>query len=154
MSRKQLSFTQKQIIDTLSSSLSPEDGRGISEGELIALLRKRLHMSQKQLAKRAGLPQSFISKIESGKQEPNLKTLRKLFWALTCELVIVPVVHRSFDEILKKQARKYVEKHFQYVEGTMSLEKQLPDPKFSKAFLEEEVQKLLYSGSSEIWEIE
>lgn len=154
MKEKTLSLTQKQIIDRLSMLLFEEKFEGLDYASIIRLLRKRLHMTQKQLAMRSGVPQSFISRLESGDQEPTLKTLRKLFTSLSCSLVVIPVAHKPFDEVLYKQAKKFAEKNIKYVEGTMSLEKQLPEKQFMKVLLEEETKRLLYSGTSEIWDVE
>ncbi|MCP5506227.1 MAG: helix-turn-helix domain-containing protein [Chlamydiales bacterium] len=154
MAEKTLSLTQKLMIDQLSMLLFDEKFERLDHASIIRLLRKRLHMTQKQLAARSGVPQSFISKLEGGDQEPTLKTLRKLFHALSCSLVVVPIAHEPFDDVLSRQAKKYVKKNIEYVEGTMSLEKQLPDKQFMDALLEDEIKRLLYSGSSEIWDVE
>jgi|JI9StandDraft_1071089.scaffolds.fasta_scaffold415650_1 predicted DNA-binding mobile mystery protein A len=154
MREKTLTLTQKQIIDQLSMLLFDEKLKGLDYASIIRLLRKRLHMTQKQLAARSGIPQSFVSKLESGDQEPTLKTLRKLFKALSCSLVVVPVAQEPFDDVLWRQAKKYAQKNLDYVEGTMSLEKQLPDKQFMEALLEDETKRLLYSKTSQIWDVE
>ena len=40
--------------------------------------RKRCHMTQKELAKKTGIDQSDISKIENGNGNPALSTLKRL----------------------------------------------------------------------------
>ena len=45
-------------------------------------LRRRRQMTQKQLGQAAGIPQSEISRIESGHANPTLATLRTLVRAL------------------------------------------------------------------------
>lgn len=154
MRERTLTLTQKQIIDQLAMLLFDEKLEELDYASIICLLRKRLHMTQKQLAARSGVPQSFISRLESGDQEPTLKTLKKLFSALSCSLVVVPVASKPFDQIIENQARKYARKNIEYVKGTMSLEKQLPDQKFVKVLLEEETRRLVFIGASEIWDIE
>lgn len=57
-------------------------------GELIQLRRHR-QMTQKQLEKVTGIPQSEISRIESGHANPTLATLRVLVRALGGEIQIV-----------------------------------------------------------------
>ena len=52
--------------------------RNLSPGQLIALYRKQLGMSQRDLAKRANIPQASISGIESGGLQPNTKTWEKI----------------------------------------------------------------------------
>jgi DNA-binding XRE family transcriptional regulator len=44
--------------------------------------RKSAGLTQQQLAKRAGIPQETLSRIESGKHSPTLKTLKKIDRAL------------------------------------------------------------------------
>ncbi len=153
MNEKKLTLTQRRVIDHLATLLLNEKLEGLNYASIIRLLRKRLHMTQKQLATRSGVPQSFISKLESGIQEPTLKTLRKLFKVLSCDLVIIPVARESFDAALEKQALKYAKKNLEYVKGTMSLEKQLPDKGFTDALLEEETKRLIYSGTTKIWDL-
>ena len=153
MSEKGLSLTQRRIIDRFVSLLSIEDTQGISNGEIIRLLRKRFFMTQTQLAKRSGLPQSFISKLERGVQKPSLTALKKLFSIFDCSLVVIPIANKDFDAVLEKQAKKYARKIIDYVNGTMSLENQLPDDKFLEALLEEETKKLLFLENSKIWDI-
>ena len=53
-------------------------------------LRGRLCMSQAQLARRSGVEQSQIAKIELGKVSPDLATLRRLYDAMFCDLLVVP----------------------------------------------------------------
>ncbi len=57
-------------------------------GELIKLRRLR-QMTQKQLERATGIPQSEISRIESGHANPTLATLRTLVRALGGEIRII-----------------------------------------------------------------
>lgn len=59
---------------------------------LTALRNARLSkgMTQKDLGKRVGLPQSHVSKIESGGVDPQLSSLIEMARALEMELVLVP----------------------------------------------------------------
>lgn len=50
----------------------------IPNGSLIRRLRKAVGLTQKELAKRAGLSQSLISRIERGNIDPRLSTVRKI----------------------------------------------------------------------------
>lgn len=49
-------------------------------------IRKNRNLSQVELAKLAGVPQSYISELESGISKPGLETLVKLTKALDCKL--------------------------------------------------------------------
>jgi transcriptional regulator with XRE-family HTH domain len=54
-------------------------------GERVAKLRRERQLSQKELAQRVGVHQSFISKMEGGEQtNPNAETLKGLARALGC----------------------------------------------------------------------
>lgn len=54
-------------------------------------LRATLRMSQAQLAHRSGLAQSHIAAIEAGRGDVQLGTLRRLFDAMFCDLLILPM---------------------------------------------------------------
>lgn len=58
-------------------------------GGQIAVLRKRQNLSQPQLAKRAGVEQADISRIERGIGNPTEDTLARLAEALGVELALV-----------------------------------------------------------------
>lgn len=152
MAQKKLSLTQKKMLEHFLSLLPEDEETHLDLPTLVRLIRKRLHMTQKNLADRIGVPQSFISKVESGQVEPTLKTLKKIFNGFFCDFVILPVPKCSFDELLEKQAERAALKHVEYVKGTMSLEKQLPDEEFIKELVKEEKDRYLYTGSSKIWE--
>jgi len=57
---------------------------------LVRSLRKEKHITQFELAKRIGVPQSFVSRIENpmSDKEPNLQTLAKLANAFGKKMVI------------------------------------------------------------------
>src|SRR5258708_6366497 len=72
----------------------------VSLRNVIVLLRKRLKMSQRTLARRAKIPQSTLSRIESGKTNPNLTTLEKIYKALFCDFVLLPLPWSDIDQIV------------------------------------------------------
>jgi transcriptional regulator with XRE-family HTH domain len=47
-------------------------------GEVISLRRKRLHMSQGDLAEESGVNRAFISNIEQGKRKPSFGAVASL----------------------------------------------------------------------------
>jgi ribosome-binding protein aMBF1 (putative translation factor) len=59
-------------------------------GERIAARREQLHLTQGQVAERAGIRQSDISRIERGKANPTQATLEKVADALDAQLVLAP----------------------------------------------------------------
>lgn len=126
--------------------------RGLKIGALIKSIRKQLGMSQKVLAQRAHIPQSTISRVEKDFKEISFLTLNKILKALSCELIITPLLHVSIDEMRRKQAEKIADKRLQYLKGTMNLEEQQPDSKFIETLYRHEVEQLLHDPSSKLWE--
>lgn len=126
--------------------------RGLTIGALIKSIRVQLGVSQKALAKRAGVPQSTISRIEQEKRDANLSTLNKILGAISCDLVIVPLLQDSIDTIRRKQARKIAEKQVGYLKGTMNLEDQQPDPRFIAELIKQEEERLLQGPNSKLWD--
>lgn len=126
--------------------------KSLSIGELIKLIRTQLGMSQTILAKRAGVPQSTVSRIEKGQRDVSLSTLQKILHAMTSDLVIAPVLLESIDTIRRRQARKIAEKRVHYLKGTMNLEEQEPDSRFIKELLQQEEDRLLHGPNARLWE--
>lgn len=126
--------------------------RGLTIGALIKSIRVQLGMSQKSLAKRAGVPQSTISRVEQEKRDANLSTLNKILSAISCDLVIVPLLQDSIDAIRRKQARKMAEKQVRYLKGTMNLEDQQPDSRFIAEVIKQEEERLMQGPNSKLWD--
>ncbi len=126
--------------------------RGLPIGGLIKTIREQLGMSQKTMAKRAGVPQSTVSRVEQGKNDIHLSTLRKILAAISCDLVIAPLLQNSVDVIKRQQARKQAEKQVLYIKGTMNLEGQQPDSRFMEELLRQEEERLLYGPNVRLWE--
>ena len=126
--------------------------RGLTIGALIKSIRVQLGMSQKALAKRAGVPQSTISRIEQEERDANLSTLNKILGAISCDLVIVPLLQDSVDTIRRKQARKMAEKQVRYLKGTMNLEDQQPDSRFIAELIKQEEERLMQGPNSKLWD--
>jgi predicted DNA-binding mobile mystery protein A len=126
--------------------------RGLTIGALIRFIRTQLGMSQKALARRAGVPQSTISRIEQEERDANLATLNKILAAISCDLVIVPLLQDSIEAIRRKQARKMAEKQVRYLKGTMNLEDQEPDAKFIEELIKQEEERLLRGPNAKLWD--
>ena len=69
----------------------------VDASALLRTARERSHLSQSDLARRAGLAQSVISAYESGRREPSLRTLARLIDATGHELSIdvIPLPDRT-----------------------------------------------------------
>lgn len=78
---------------------NPEIGKDIDEVEEISVIvgamiqqRHNLELSQRDLAKLCGIPQSSVARIEAGKTVPNLSTLLKIFNQLGLSFAVKPIV--------------------------------------------------------------
>lgn len=66
-------------------------GKQAAEGGLhgdIVVARRRRGWTQKELARRAGTTQPAIARLESGRAQPRMRTLRKLAEVLEARLVV------------------------------------------------------------------
>ncbi len=57
----------------------------------ILLARKRLKIKQKDLAKRVGISQTTLSKLENGNENINMKTLYKIMRELQLTVDVIPL---------------------------------------------------------------
>ncbi|NNM43542.1 MAG: helix-turn-helix domain-containing protein [Chlamydiae bacterium] len=126
--------------------------KGLAIGALIKSIRLQLGMSQKVVASRARVPQSTVSRIEQGGRDFSISILHKILRAISCDLVIVPLLHNSIDSIRRKQARKIAEKQVNYLKGTMNLEDQEPDSRFIEELIKQEEERLLQGPNAKLWE--
>lgn len=154
MRRDKLPVSQKMILERATSFArqAPQGLESLPVHVLILFLRNRLHMTQAQLAKRAGLPQSHIAKIEKGRVDPQVGTLQKIFKALFCDWLVLPKPEKELDIIVAEQARETARKKVLRVMGSMALEKQLPENEMIQELIRAEQEKLMAHPSSEIWE--
>ncbi len=151
---KRSSKSEKLLLEeiALSAEKLQQAARGLPIGELIALIRNQLQMSQSALAKRAGIPQATVSRIEQSQQSPTLATLSKISEALCCELVVIPMLKKTIDAIRRQQAKQVAQRHVQYLKGTMNLEKQEPDIQLLDELVKEEENELLNGSGTKLWE--
>ena len=150
---QRLTLSQKRLLAGYQklADLMNIEHKSLDIASLIQLIRKQLLMTQKQLAKRSGLSQSYIARLEAGEISPMQTTLKKVFLALSCDLVMIPIPKVNFEKIIKDQAEKIARKRINYLARTMALEKQLPDQDMLEALVKEEIKRLLTSKSQELW---
>jgi len=81
--------------------------------------RKQVELTQVELAKKAGVSQSLIARIEAGGVDPRLSTLKRILDAMRVEeirdvcaedIVKTPVIHVSPEDTIG-QASEIMEKH-------------------------------------------
>lgn len=140
-------------ISTTAKALKSTQ-RNLLPGQMLALYRKLLGMSQRDLAKRAKIPQASISGIESGRLQANVKSWEKIANALNADLLVTLVPRKGPELFRKEQAETIAKKKMEYLRGTMSLEKQEPDNKLLYKLLEDEVKSLLNFSNPQLWKDE
>jgi transcriptional regulator with XRE-family HTH domain len=95
--KKELSVRSKVIMDRLIfyGKKLPERTEEFAPHIIIRSIRNALRMTQAQLAKRVGLPQSHLAKIETGKVDIQLNTLRRILRAMHCETFVLPKFEKT-----------------------------------------------------------
>jgi len=130
----------------------PEATEELAPHVVIRNIRNSLHMTQAQLARRAEMPQSHLAKIETGKIDIQLSTLRRILRALNCEAVVVPKFRKAPRQALLERIREVARRKVARVAGSMALEKQQPDRRMIRALIRSEEERLTARPSSEVWE--
>lgn len=142
MKRNRLTPTDEDAIARLKSG-SPQALWDSSCADWIRILRTYLRMTQVELAKRAKIQQSHLAGIESGKTDPRISTVRRLYEALSCRLSLEPKPIKPIEEILRGRARAVALKRLKQSAGTMALEDQAPEAETFRRMLENQTDEIL-----------
>ena len=86
----------KKFADGVRSQIQAEYQETFGLGDIVAKRRAELNLSQIQLAKATGVSQADISRIECGKGNPTLDTLRKIFAVLQLQMTFGPSAPKRF----------------------------------------------------------
>jgi predicted DNA-binding mobile mystery protein A len=144
------------IIDDMAlSQLLPEPKGRLtdrSHAEWIRTLRGYLRMTQRELAKRSNISQPHLVAIESGRIDPQIGTLRRIYEGLSCDLVLEPRPRKPLKEMLRGQARSLALKRLKHTMGTMALENQAPGEEVFRQLLEKRTDDILKDDSERIWQ--
>jgi transcriptional regulator with XRE-family HTH domain len=97
-------WPQKRRLNSLIVYGRQAPRRSLPAGQLVRAIRATLEMSQRQLARRTGLPQAHIARLERGACDMTIGTLERLLDALSCDLVLVPRARRHFGDLRYEQA--------------------------------------------------
>ena len=142
------------VLDDLAlSKLTVRDSRETSQltaGDWIRLLRNRLRMTQAELAQRAHITQPNLAAIESGKVDPQVGTLRRIYQGLGCELNLEPLLEKTLEELTRDRARAVALKRLKQTMGTMAIEDQAPDKETFRQLLEKRTDDILRSRRKRI----
>lgn len=147
--------SEDRLMDLLIKvgSRLPKEILSLEPRLIVRIVRRRLRMTQKQLAQRVKIPQSYLAKIESGKVMPSLPTLQKIFQAMGCSCVFIIGIQTHPDVLLDHQIKLAAIEKTDYVAGTMALEEQKPTDKELKILTKQEEKRLKKSDTSKIWDV-
>lgn len=122
-----------------------------SHADWIRILRTYLRMTQVELANRAGITQPHLVAIESGKIDPQVSTLRRIYKGLSCDLVVEPRPKKPIEEMLRGRARNVALKRLKQAMGTMALENQAPGKEVFLKLLEKRTDEILNDPRERLW---
>ncbi|OIO10172.1 MAG: hypothetical protein AUJ52_04830 [Elusimicrobia bacterium CG1_02_63_36] len=74
------------------------DIRVAAPHELLFAVRVRIGMSQAEAAARAGISQPTWQELESGRRDAGIRSWRRAFAGLECDLALMPVPRRHLGE--------------------------------------------------------
>lgn len=120
----------------------------------VRAIRDALGMTTGQLAKRIGVDQSRITKLEHAEVEGSvtLKTLRQAAEGLDCTLVYAFVPNPSLEELVRARAAEIADRELARVDHTMRLENQALTPRDLKQERERLVSALLTGNPRRLWD--
>jgi predicted DNA-binding mobile mystery protein A len=149
MARRRLS-----IVDEMARSrLTPPETKKHepSPADWIRILRDSLRMTQAELASRAKITQPHLAGIESGKTDPQVSTLKRIFEAMSCDLVLEPRPRKPIKEVLRGRARSVELQRLNQSMGTMALEHQAPEADVFRHLLEKRTDEILLDRREKLW---
>ena len=137
------------ILDEIALSgltvIAPTEANKRSHGDWIRILRNYLRMTQRELAQRAKITQPNLAAIESGKVDPQVETLRRIYEGLYCTLSVEPRPKKPLEEVLRGRARAVALRRLKQTMGTMALESQAPEKEAFRRLLEKNTDNILRS---------
>ncbi len=151
MARKRLNIVDDMAI----ARLKPLSTRLIFEpspGDWIRITRLALRMTQAELAQRSHISQSHLAGIERGRIDLQVTTLKRIFQALSCDLVIEPRPIKPIKDVLRGRAHSLAFKRLNRSMGTMSLEEQAPAPDVFRQLLEKRTDEILSDRREKLWQ--
>ena len=134
-------------VSQLTGFMRPKEG-------WIRTLRKALGMSGPQLAKRLKVSKSQMSQMERLEMDDRitLKQLRKVAYALDCELTYALVPNKPVDEMLWARAWEKAKALVEKTDVQMKLESHQVDRDRFEAFIEKEAEQLIREMPRDFWE--
>lgn len=150
MKKKQTTIFDDIALSKLKVNPSPEDP-SLKPSDWVRLLRNYLRMTQAELAKRAKITQANLVAIESGKVDPRVGTLQRIYQGLYCHLNVEPRPQKPLEELLRSRARAIALQRLKKTMGTMALEEQAPEKEMFRKLLEKRTDDILRDPREKLW---
>ncbi|MBQ7166165.1 MAG: mobile mystery protein A [Treponema sp.] len=115
---------QIKALDKKTSSLNSADNIIPCGASWINTVREAIGMTASQLAKRLGVTQPRVAKMEANEENLKLSTMKKAAAALDCEFVYYFKPRTTFQNIVEEQAVKKAAEILKSVNLNMTLENQ------------------------------
>ncbi len=150
MRKNLLTIVDDIALSQLQGASSPRR-TDLTPGDWIRILRTYLRMTQAEVAKLAQITQPNLAAIESGKADPRVSTLRRIYQSMRCDLCVEPRPQKPLGEILRARARAIALKRLKKAMGTMALEGQAPDKETFSRLLEKRTDEILSDRRERLW---
>lgn len=150
MKKAKLTIVEDMALNRLRD-LAGSETPSQSYAAWIKILRGYLRMTRIELADRAGVSPTHLAGIESGKFDPRVGTLQKIFKAMSCELTISPLPMKPLEEVLRVRAKSIALSRLKQTMGTMALENQAPDRDVFLRLLEKQTDQILNDPRESLW---
>ena len=115
---------QIRALDKKTSELKPANNIIPRGSGWINTVREAIGMTAIQLAKRLGVSQPRITKMEANEENLKLSTMKKAAQAMNCEFVYYFKPKTTFQALVDEQAQKKAAEILQTVNINMALEDQ------------------------------
>ena len=145
-SKKQMRKSYQKKFDLFKKNVMEIPPQG-----WVKTIRDFFGMTTTQLAKRLGVSQSRIVRLEQNEKNTKISTMERIAQAINCEFVYAFVPREKIDDIIYNQVKKKALKILNKVNTNMVLENQLTQ---NNDTLDELIQELLNNNLSRIWDEE
>lgn len=141
-------------IDRRIGGLRPLDALARPPLGWVRTIRDCLGMTTRQLAKRVGVSQPRIVKIEKAELDAaiTLESLQRVAKALDCRLVYALIPNKPLKEMLTDRATAIADQHLAAVEQTMRLEAQEVADTGARQILKDQLTQQLLRHPARLWD--